>query len=61
MAAAVLNLGFVAFRRSNSGEWRAPLCGMGVCFECGLTIDGQPHAQSCQIVCRDGMRIDTDG
>ena len=61
VAAAVLNAGNVRFRRSVSGEWRGPLCGMGVCFECRLTIDGLSQATSCQIVCRDGMRIETDG
>jgi sarcosine oxidase subunit alpha len=61
VAAAVLNAGCFAFRRSATGEWRAPFCGMGVCFECRLTIDGTPHARSCQIVCREGMRIQTDG
>lgn len=61
VAAAVLNAGCFAFRRSVSGEWRAPLCGMGICFECRLTIDGTPHAKSCQIMCREGMRIQTDG
>jgi predicted molibdopterin-dependent oxidoreductase YjgC len=61
VAAAVLNAGIFSFRRSVSGETRAPLCGMGVCFECRLTIDGVPHARSCQILCREGMRVDTDG
>jgi len=42
-----------------SGEPRGPLCGMGICFECRLTIDGVPHARSCQIVCRDGMVVTT--
>lgn len=61
VAAAVLNAGCVAFRRSVSGEMRAPLCGMGICFECRLTIDGQPHARSCQVLCSDGMQVETDG
>ena len=59
VAAAVLKAGFV-FRRSVSGEPRSPLCGMGVCFECRVTIDGQPHSRSCQIPCRDGMEVRTD-
>jgi D-hydroxyproline dehydrogenase subunit gamma len=59
VAAAVLNSGCSYFRRSVSGEERGPLCGMGVCFECRLTVDGVPHARSCQIVCRDSMRINT--
>jgi sarcosine oxidase subunit alpha len=50
-----------AFRRSVTGEPRAPLCGMGVCYECRVTINGQAHARSCQIVCEDGMEVRTDG
>ncbi|HUK31257.1 MAG TPA: 2Fe-2S iron-sulfur cluster-binding protein [Candidatus Acidoferrum sp.] len=48
------------FRRSVSGEARAPLCGMGICYECRVTIDGRPHARSCQILCADGMDVKTD-
>ncbi len=60
VAAAVLQAGGFAFRLSVSGEPRGPLCGMGICFECRLTIDGERHLKSCQIFCRDGMEIETD-
>lgn len=59
VAAAILANGITAFRRSVSGEPRAALCGMGICFECRVTIDGRPHEKSCQISCRDGMAIET--
>ena len=59
VAAAVLGAGHVAFRTSVTGEARAPLCGMGICFECRVTIDGVPHARSCRIAVRDGMRVET--
>jgi predicted molibdopterin-dependent oxidoreductase YjgC len=57
VAAAILIAGETAFRRSVSGEPRGPLCGMGVCYECRVSIDGDPHARSCQIPCRAGMRV----
>jgi D-hydroxyproline dehydrogenase subunit gamma len=59
VAAAILSSGKVEFRRSVSGEPRAPLCGMGVCFECRVTIDGLEHSLSCQTLCRDGMEVRT--
>jgi predicted molibdopterin-dependent oxidoreductase YjgC len=59
VAAAMLSSGITTFRCSVSGEPRAPLCGMGICFECRVTIDGQDHARSCQITVRDGMVITT--
>lgn len=60
-SAAIALAGEAIFRRSVSGEPRAPLCGIGVCFECRVTIDGRPHQRSCQTVCREGMEIQTDG
>ncbi|HEY7305875.1 MAG TPA: 2Fe-2S iron-sulfur cluster-binding protein [Bryobacteraceae bacterium] len=59
VAAAILIAGQAAFRRSVSGEGRGPICGMGICFECRVSIDDREHSRSCQIVCRDGMRIRT--
>jgi hypothetical protein len=49
-----------AFRRSVTGEARAPLCGMGICFECRVTINGQAHSRSCQIPVADGQNVITD-
>lgn len=57
---AVMLAGARAFRRSVTGARRAPLCGMGICYECRVTIDGRAHCRSCQIVCREGMEISTD-
>ena len=59
VAGALLNASVVAFRSSVSGEMRAPLCGMGVCYECRVTIDGMPHRRSCLAIVSDGMRIET--
>lgn len=60
VAAAVLRAGVAAFRRSVAGEPRGPLCGMGICYECRVTIDGVPHVKSCQVLCEAGMEIATD-
>ncbi len=46
-------------RTSVAGEPRAPLCGMGVCHECRVRIQGRIRL-ACQTVCADGMAIDTD-
>ncbi len=60
VATAVALSNAKTFRRSVMGQARAPLCGMGICFECRVTVNGQPHARSCQIVCREGMEVRTD-
>jgi len=59
VSAAVLRAGITTFRRSVLGESRAPLCGMGICFECRITINGRAHRRSCQIFCQDGMEVQT--
>ena len=61
VSAAILKTGVYGFRRSVGGEPRGPLCGMGICFECRVTIDGERHCRSCQTVCRNGMDVRTDG
>jgi sarcosine oxidase subunit alpha len=61
VATAMLNAAALEFRASPSGEKRAPLCGMGVCFECRVTIDGVPHQRSCMTVVREGMSVATAG
>jgi aerobic-type carbon monoxide dehydrogenase small subunit (CoxS/CutS family) len=60
VSAAVAMAGVSAYRRSVSGEPRGPLCGMGICFECRVTIDGRAHCRSCQVVCQPGMEVRTD-
>jgi D-hydroxyproline dehydrogenase subunit gamma len=49
-----------ACRTSVTGEPRGPLCGMGICFECRVTIDGKLHCRGCQMLCRPGMELDTE-
>lgn len=60
VAAAVLRAGVNSFRRSVTGEARGPLCGMGICFECRVTVNGVAHVRSCQTLCENGMDVRTD-
>jgi predicted molibdopterin-dependent oxidoreductase YjgC len=61
VAAALAISGVRATRTSVSGQSRGPLCGMGVCQECRVTIDGRAHVLACQTLCRDGQTIETTG
>jgi sarcosine oxidase subunit alpha len=61
VSTAVAAAGETSYRRSVSGQPRGPLCGMGICFECRVTIDGCAHRRSCQTPCRPGMQVVTDG
>jgi len=60
LAAALLNAGVRAFRYDTSGEPRAPVCGMGACFECRVTVDGVSGVRSCLEGVRPGMVVKTE-
>ncbi len=59
LAAALMNADVDAFRTSVTGQPRAPICGMGSCFECRVTVNGTPHQRSCLVPCEDGMIVET--
>ena len=58
VAAALMLGGDGTSRTSVSGQRRAPVCGMGICQECRVTIDGQRRL-ACQTLCRDGMQVES--
>jgi sarcosine oxidase subunit alpha len=60
VSTAITLAGEAGFRVSVSGEPRGPLCGMGICFECRVTIDGRAHRRACLTPCRPGMQVWTD-
>ena len=60
VAAALEIAGATHARRSVGHQARGALCGMGICFECRVTIDGVPHCRSCQTLCVQDMEVVTD-
>lgn len=40
---------------------RGGFCGMGVCQECRVTVDGMPDRRACMTPVREGMEVVTDG
>jgi predicted molibdopterin-dependent oxidoreductase YjgC len=38
---------------------RGVFCGMGVCFDCLVVIDGEPSRRACMTFAADGMRVET--
>ncbi len=55
IAAAIIRAGVTSFRKD-----RGPLCGMGICFECRVTLNGRAHERSCQTLCQPGMKVQAD-
>ncbi len=58
--AALLAAGIRALRiAGKTGESRGIFCGMGICYECRVTINGVPDKQACMTIATDGMQIET--
>jgi sarcosine oxidase subunit alpha len=59
--AALIAAGIKILKHNPIGaEPRGALCGMGVCFECTVTINGVPNIRSCMTEAQDGMEIKID-
>ncbi len=58
VATALLANGQDALRDTPvSGVSRGPYCMMGICYDCLVTIDGQPNQQACMTPARAGMVV----
>jgi aerobic-type carbon monoxide dehydrogenase small subunit (CoxS/CutS family) len=60
IAAALLAAGRRVLRTTAvTGTPRGVFCGMGVCFDCLVVVDGEPSRRACMIFAKDGMRVET--
>jgi predicted molibdopterin-dependent oxidoreductase YjgC len=57
IAAALMASGRRTFRHTPGGAPRGLFCGMGVCFECLVTVDGLAGRRACMTPVRPGMQI----
>ncbi|QIK64286.1 (2Fe-2S)-binding protein [Leucobacter viscericola] len=57
VAAALLASGRPAWRTTRDGKPRGLFCGIGVCFDCIVEIDGESGQRACMIPLREGMEI----
>jgi D-hydroxyproline dehydrogenase subunit gamma len=57
VAAVLLAEGFIATRTTPAGEPRGVFCGMGVCFDCLVIIDGVPNTRACMTQVQEGMEV----
>jgi hypothetical protein len=56
--AALTAAGLKTLKKSNvRGEARGAFCGMGVCYECLVTINGVPKQRSCMVEVAENMEI----
>jgi hypothetical protein len=60
LAAALLALGRRVIRHTRpDGQPRGLFCGMGVCYECLVTVAGRERVRACIIPLQDGMCVST--
>ncbi|MFE2656097.1 (2Fe-2S)-binding protein [Brevibacterium sp. NPDC059310] len=57
VAAALLASGRTSWRTTRTGRQRGLFCGIGVCFDCLVEIDGQTGQRACLVTLADGMDI----
>lgn len=57
--AALTAAGIYRLRRLPDGSARGVFCGMGICYECLVTIDGVPFQRACMTRVRGQMEIQT--
>lgn len=57
VAAVLLAEGHIAMRTTPGGSPRGVYCGMGVCFDCLVVVDGVPNTRACVTWVREGMDV----
>lgn len=59
IASAIMCEGISAMRTTVAGDSRGVFCGMGVCFECLVNVDGIANTRACMTWVKEGMEIKT--
>lgn len=59
IAGVLLAAGRTSWRTARSGAPRGVFCGIGVCFDCVLTVNGAPDVRACRRRAVDGDVVTT--
>lgn len=57
VATVLMAEGHAATRTTPGGAARGVFCGMGVCFDCLVVVDGVPNTRACMTFVEDGMQV----
>ncbi len=59
LLSSLIREGFKTLRKSSVlGEPRSFFCGMGVCFECLVKVNGIPNQRACMTMVEEGMVVE---
>jgi predicted molibdopterin-dependent oxidoreductase YjgC len=62
VAAALIDAGVRSWRTTRRhGRPRGAFCGIGVCFDCLITVDGRTGVRACLLTVADGMTLVSEG
>ncbi|GHJ36808.1 (2Fe-2S)-binding protein [Streptomyces sp. TS71-3] len=59
LAGVLLAAGRTAWRTGRGGAPRGVFCGIGVCFDCLVTVNGERDVRACMRRARDGDAVTT--
>lgn len=60
IGAALVAAGRRSWRRTRfAGEPRGIFCGIGVCFDCLVTVNDRPNRRACLVTAQDGDQVTT--
>ncbi|MDT0444762.1 (2Fe-2S)-binding protein [Streptomyces johnsoniae] len=58
VGAALTDHGIKSWRGTRKeGAPRGLFCGIGICYDCLITVDGVPNQRACLVPARDGMEL----
>lgn len=58
IGAALLAAGYRTLRTTrHGGAPRGLFCGIGICFDCLVTVNGRPNLRACLTEARDGDEV----
>lgn len=62
LGAALIDAGIRSWHTTrHGGRPRGLFCGIGVCFDCLVTVDGHPNQRACLVPIREGMLVESGG
>ncbi|MEQ7126569.1 (2Fe-2S)-binding protein [Actinopolymorpha sp. B11F2] len=59
VAGALLAAGIRSWRTTRTGKQRGLFCGIGVCFDCLVTVNGRRSVRACVAEARPGDVVST--
>ena len=60
VGAALINAGIYSWRLTRRhGTPRGLFCGIGVCYDCLVSIDGTPNQRACQVAAAADLSVST--